>query len=139
MLLKSDFKPVPKAKASFVVQTLEGTSCTTEIPLRRVHVITAILDGAPINVGELISNNIALFATCTKKVVPHLSLICWLCEEDGCDLYANDLSAPMMKPLTDTYLDGFVRDYQEGLLEMQAKEEVGGHPQPQPQPAPKPQ
>jgi len=35
MLLKSDFKPVPKAWASFVVQTLEGTSCTSEIPLLR--------------------------------------------------------------------------------------------------------
>jgi len=33
MLLKSDFKLVPKAWASFVVQTLEGTSCTSEIPL----------------------------------------------------------------------------------------------------------
>jgi len=33
MLLKSDFKPVPKAWASFVVQTLEGTSCSSEIPL----------------------------------------------------------------------------------------------------------
>jgi len=32
MLLKSDFKPVAKAWTSFVVQTLEGTSCTSEIP-----------------------------------------------------------------------------------------------------------
>ena len=33
MLLKSDFKPVAKAWASFVVQTLEGTSCSSEIPM----------------------------------------------------------------------------------------------------------
>ena len=33
MLFKSDFKPVAKAWASFVVQTLETTSCTSEIPL----------------------------------------------------------------------------------------------------------
>jgi len=58
MLLKSDFKPVAKAWASFVVQTLEGTSCSYEIPLARVHTIAAILDGSPINVGELIANNI---------------------------------------------------------------------------------
>jgi len=32
MLLRSDFKPYPKAWASFVVQTLEGTTCTSEIP-----------------------------------------------------------------------------------------------------------
>jgi hypothetical protein len=36
----------------------------------------AILDGAPINVGELIANNIYIFASGTKKIVPHLSLIC---------------------------------------------------------------
>jgi hypothetical protein len=34
MLLKCDFYPVPKAWASFLVQTMEGTSCTSEIPLR---------------------------------------------------------------------------------------------------------
>jgi len=33
MLLKSNFKPVAKAWASFVVQTLEGTFCSSEIPL----------------------------------------------------------------------------------------------------------
>jgi len=51
MLLKSDFKPVAKAWASFVVQTLEGTSCTSEIPLLRVHAIAPIMDCAPINVA----------------------------------------------------------------------------------------
>jgi len=51
--------------------------------------ITAIMDGEPINIGELIANNIADFATGTKKDVPHLSLICWLCEDADCDLFAN--------------------------------------------------
>jgi hypothetical protein len=69
MLLKSDFKPVSKAWASFVVQTLEDTSCSSEIPLVRVHTIAAIMDGAPINVGELIANNIADFATGNKKAL----------------------------------------------------------------------
>jgi hypothetical protein len=55
MLLKSDFKPVSKAWESFLVQTLEGTSCSSEISLVRVHTIAAIMDGAPINVGELIA------------------------------------------------------------------------------------
>ena len=45
MLLSSDFKPYLKAWASFVVQTLEGTSCTSEIPLVRVHTIVAIIIG----------------------------------------------------------------------------------------------
>jgi len=108
MLLKSDFKPVAKAWASFVVQTLEGTSCTSEIPLVRAHTIAPIMDGSPINVGELIANNIADFATGNKKVVPHLSLINWLCEEAECDLYVNDLDAPMMKPLTKKYMEGII-------------------------------
>jgi len=75
MLLKADFKPVAKAWASFVVHTLEGTSYTSEIPLLRVHIVAAIMDGAPINVRELIANNIADFAAGNKKVIPHLSFI----------------------------------------------------------------
>ncbi|KEH26646.1 hypothetical protein MTR_6g065960 [Medicago truncatula] len=63
MLLRADFKPHAKAWASFVVQTLEGTSCTSEIPLARLLTVFAILDGAPINVGELIANNIYMFAS----------------------------------------------------------------------------
>jgi hypothetical protein len=77
----------------------------------RLLTLSAILDGAPINVGELIANNIYMFASGTKKALPHLSLINWLCEEEECDLFGNDLSAPMMKPITDTYMDGFVKDY----------------------------
>jgi len=76
MLLRADFKPIAKAWASFVVQTLEGTSCTSEIPLPRLHTIAAIMDGSPINVGELIANNIYMFAFGLKKAQPHLSIIC---------------------------------------------------------------
>jgi len=75
MLLKSDFKPVAKAWASFVVQTLEGTSCTSDFSLVRVHTIVAIMDGAPINVSEFIANKTDDFATGNKKAIPHLSLI----------------------------------------------------------------
>jgi hypothetical protein len=75
MLLRADFKPYAKAWASFVVQTLEGTSSTSEIPLPRLLTLSAILDGAPIIVGELIADNIYMFASGTKKVIPHLSLI----------------------------------------------------------------
>jgi len=98
-----------------VVQTLERTYCSSEIPLPRLHNIAAIMDGSPINVGELIANNIYMFASRSKKGLPHLSMICLLCEEVECDLYANDLSAPMMKPLTDTYMDTFVKDYHKRL------------------------
>ena len=131
MLLKSDFKPIAKAWASFVVQTLEGTSCTSEILLTRVHTMAAIMDGGPINVGELIANNIADFVAGTKKAILHMSLINWLCEEADYELYANDREAKMMKPITDKYVEVFLADYLERMQQLGAEEEVGGQPQPQ--------
>jgi len=136
MLLKSDFKPVAKALASFVVQTLEGTSCSSEIPLVRVHTIAAILDGSPINVSELIANNIADFAAGNKKVIPHMSLINWLCEEADCELCVNDTETKMMKPITDTYMEAFLKDYLKRMQQLGAEEEAGPQPQPQPQQLP---
>jgi len=124
MLLKSDFKPVVKAWASFVVQTLEGTSCSSEIPLARVHTIAAIMDGRPINVGELIAINIAQFASINKKAIPHMSLINWLCEEEDCEIYVNDIETKMMKPFTDTYMEAFLKDYLEHMQQLGAEEEA---------------
>ena len=63
MLTYADFLPIPKAWASFVIQTLESTLRTSEIPLRRVFSVSSILDHKPINVGELIANNIHEIAT----------------------------------------------------------------------------
>jgi len=68
--------------------------------------------------------------------VPHLSLINWLCEEVDSNLYVNDLSAPMMKPMTDTHMDIFVRDFHERLHNFQVEEATSAHPQPQPQQPP---
>jgi len=86
------------------------------------------MDGAPINVGELIANNIVDFATGNKKFVPHLSLINWLCEEADCDIFVNDLDAPMMKPLTGKYMDVFEKDYMERLQQLGAEEAAGEQP-----------
>jgi len=81
MLTYADFLPVPKAWASFVIQTLESTSCTSEIPLKHVFTVSAILDHKPINVGELIANNIHMIVTGKKTVLGHGSIINWLCEK----------------------------------------------------------
>jgi len=132
MLLKSDLKPVAKAWASFVVQTLEGTLCSSEIPLVRTHTIAAIRDGGPINVGELIANNIVDFVAGNKKAIPHMSLINWLCEEADCELYVNDIETKMMKPMTDTYMVVFLKDYMERMQQLGAEEETSPQPQPQP-------
>jgi len=72
-----------------------------------------------------------------------LSLICWLCEEAGGDLYANDLDTPMMKPINEIAMDGFVKGYHERLHEIQMEEAAAAaQPPPQPQqeyPQPPPQ
>jgi len=120
-MLKSDFKLVPKAWTSFVVKTLEGTSCSAEIPLRRVHTVATILDCAPINVGELMANNIYDIASKSLKAVAYSSLICWLCEEADVDLYTNNLDAPMMKPITDKVMEGLVKDYMEFFRKVQVE------------------
>jgi len=66
-------------------------------------------------------------------------MIYWLCEDVDCDLFANDLSAPMMKPLNDTYMDGFVKDYHERIHQILVEEAIAtAQPQPQQQHQPQP-
>jgi len=89
------------------------------------------MDGSPINVGELRANNIADFATGNKKDVPYLSLINWLCEEAECDLYVNDLDAPMMKPINDKNMETFMKDYVERLQQLGDEEAAEVQAQPQ--------
>ena len=98
--------------------------------MAQVHTVAAILDGSPINVGELIANNIAEFAQGNKKVIPHMSLINWLCEEADYELYINDIETKMMKPITDNYMEAFLKDYLESMQQLRAEEEAGPQPQP---------
>jgi len=65
-----------------------------------------------------------------------LSLVNWLCEEAECNLYVNDLDALMMKPITDKYMEVFMKDYMERLQQLGVEEEAGEEPQPQPQQPP---
>lgn len=130
MLAKSDYKPVPKAWAPFVVQTLEGTCCTTKIPIKRVHIIAAILEGAPININELVRNNIQDFATENYKTVGHSIIICWLCEEAKVDQYTNDFDAPTMKPITDKVTDAFIKEFDDFMRDQVQRAQQGGEDQP---------
>ncbi len=115
MLTYADFLPVPKAWASFVIQTLESTSCTSEIPLKRVFTVSAILDHKPVNVGELIANNIHMIATGKKTVLGHGSIINWLCEKELVQPFEGDLYTPTVKPITDKTMDVFVKKYEDFL------------------------
>jgi len=46
----------------------------------------------------------------------------------------------MMKPITDIYMEAFLKDYLERTQQLGAEEEAGPQPQPQPQqPPPQPQ
>ena len=94
MLTYAEFLPILKAWASFVIQTLESTSCISEIPLKRVFTVSAILDQKPINVGFLIANNIHKIATGNKTVLGHRSIITWLCEKKLVQPFEGDLYTP---------------------------------------------
>ena len=107
------FLPVPKAWASFVIQTVESISFTSEIPLKCVFTVFAILDHKPINVGELIANNIHTIATGKKTILGHGSIINWLCEKQLVQPFEGDLYTPTMKPITDKTMDVFMKKYDE--------------------------
>jgi hypothetical protein len=117
MLTYSDFLPIPKAWASFVIQTLKSTSCNSEIPLKRVFTVASILDEKEINVGRLIANNIHELVTEKRAVVGHGSIINWLCEKQLVEEYDGDLYTATVQPITDTTMDGFVKKYEAFMRE----------------------
>jgi len=117
MLTYADFLPFHKAWASFVIQTLESTSCNSEIPLKRVFIVAAILDEKPIDVGMLIANNIHELVTEKRAVVGHGSIINWLCEQKQVEEYDGDLYTATVQPITDITIDGFLKKYEAFLKE----------------------
>ena len=123
MLTYADFLPIPKAWASFVIQTLESTSCNSEIPLKRVFTVAAILDEKPIDVGTLIPNNIHELVTEKRAVVGHGSIINWLCEKKLVEEYDGDLYMSTVQPIIDTTMDGFVKKYEAFLKEREGGEQ----------------
>jgi hypothetical protein len=130
MLTYSDFLPIPKAWASFVIQTLESTSCNSEIPLKRVFAVAAILDEKDIDVGRLIANNIHELVTEKRVVVGHGSIIKWLCEKQLVEEYDGDLYTSTVHPITDTTMDGFVKTYEAFMRERRGAPEASPQQQP---------
>ncbi|KEH16643.1 hypothetical protein MTR_0126s0010 [Medicago truncatula] len=124
MLTYADFLPIPKAWASFVIQTLESTSCNSEIPIKRVFTVAAILDEKPIDVGTLIANNIHEIATEKSSVVGHGSIINWLCEKQRVEEYDGDMYTSTVQPITDIIMDGFVKKYEAFIMEREREREV---------------
>jgi len=47
----------------------------------------------------------------------------------------NDIETKMMKPLTDTYMEAFLKDYLERMQQLGTEEEAGPQQQPQQPPA----
>ena len=127
MLTYAKLLPIPKAWASFVIQMLESTSCTSEIPLRRVFTVSAILDKKPINVGELIANNIHEIATGKKTVLEHKSIINWLCKKQRVEEFEDDLYTPTVQPITNKTMDMFVKKYEEFVRERERRSHLRHH------------
>ena len=99
MLTYAEMLPVPKAWVSYVVQTLESASCTSEIPLKRVLAAYAIIKGHPIDIGRLLANSLHDLATGNTTQLGHGSLINWLCEQQLVPAYDSDLNTSNMKPI----------------------------------------
>jgi len=57
-----------------------------------------------------------------------MSLINWLCEEEDYEIYVNDIETKMMKPLNDTYMEAFLKDYLERMQQLGAEEEADPQP-----------
>ena len=130
MLTYAEFLPIPKAWASFVIQTLESTSCSSEIPLKRVLTVSAILDQQHINVGELIANNIHMFAKGNRSVYGHGSMINWLCEKKLVQEFEGDLHTPTTKPITDKTMDVLMKKYAEYMRRRSGEPEAPPPQQP---------
>jgi len=122
MLTYAEFLPIPKVWAFFVIQTLESTSCSSEIPLKRVFTVSAILDQKSINVGELIANNIHGIATGKKTVLGHGTIINWLCEKQLVQEFEGDLYTATIQPITDKTIDVFIKKYQEFMRERERRD-----------------
>ena len=121
MLTYAEMLPVPKAWVSYVVQTLESASCTSEIPLKRVLAAYAIIKEHPIDIGRLLANSLHDLATGNTTQLGHGSLINWLCEQELVPAYDSDLNTSNMKPITDSVMDGFVKKY-EGYMKERERE-----------------
>ena len=94
--------------------------------------MSAILDHKPVNIGELIANNIYMIAIGKKTVLGHGSIINWLCEKEMVQPFEGDLYTPTVKPITDKIMDVFVKKYEDFL---RARRE-GGAPEAPPQQIP---
>ena len=102
---------------SYLVQTLESASCTSEIPLKRVLAAYAIIKEHPIDIGRLLANSLHDLATGNTTQLGHGSLINWLCEQELVPAYDSDLNTSNMKPITDSVMDGFMKKYESYMKE----------------------
>jgi hypothetical protein len=121
MLTYAEFLPI---------QTIESTSCSSEIPLKRVLTVSAILDQKPINVGELIADNIHKFAKGSKSVYGHEIMINWLCEKKPVQEFEGDLHTPTTKPITDKTMDVLMKKYEEYMKRRSGAPEAPPQQQP---------
>lgn len=80
----------PMAWASFLCQTLESTSNTSELITKRVHAVMEIMHDEPIDYVRLISAIIKSMANGSKQVCGHFCVINELCRATGVPSYLDN-------------------------------------------------
>ncbi|GAU31005.1 hypothetical protein TSUD_105200 [Trifolium subterraneum] len=93
MFRHKDMMPIPKAWGSFLVQTLESCSNSSEFRVQRVVAVQAILHEEEINVGKLISDNLVRMANEKKNtwMFGHCCIINELCKNAGVVIDSSDV------------------------------------------------
>jgi hypothetical protein len=81
----SNFTPIARAWATFVLRNLLPCSNHKALTVKQTTLVTAILKGEPVNVGRLLADDLWGTANCSSpsSYINHSSLISKLCERVG--------------------------------------------------------
>lgn len=112
-----DLMPIPKAWASFLTCTLESTSSTSQLPVKNIFALQAILSDNSINVGELIASNIKEHADKKRTSLGHACLISALCKAKGIQEEPGDLKMQPKGPINDVIMRANVEDHETYMME----------------------
>jgi hypothetical protein len=108
----SNFTPIARAWATFVLRNLLPCSNHKSLTVKQTTLVTAILKGEPVNVGRLLADDLWGTANCSSpsSYISHASLINKLCERVG--VYP-EKDEEMVKPYRAITAD-WLRIYQQG-------------------------
>lgn len=82
-LKTTELHQIPRAWASFFVQSLEVASNQSQFIVQRCLGLSTLLRGEPIDLGSLISENIKYMANATQRACGNFCIINELCRRAG--------------------------------------------------------